>query len=184
MSSGRCWNRCSTRRQARAEACLGPAIRGERDAVHLPHRLPVAHPARGLLPLDAGVVAVPPLVSQRRVGPCSQGPALRRATLAVEPNRSVDGGNRPPPGSRRVERRIHLPRPRRPLRRHKGREASNRLRCLGFWSGTLVDGRVGGGGQAVGPGPGERASVGRRRRDRLRSQAAIRPVPNVPRSRP
>jgi hypothetical protein len=31
------------------------------------------------LPLDAGVVAVPPLVSQRRVGPCSHGPALRRA---------------------------------------------------------------------------------------------------------
>jgi hypothetical protein len=39
-----------------------PDLQGGRDAVRRPHRLPVALPARVVRTVDAGVVAVPPLV--------------------------------------------------------------------------------------------------------------------------
>ncbi len=41
---------------------------------------------------------------------------------------ALDGRHRHPPGPRRVERRVHLPRPRRPLRPHQGRQARRRRR--------------------------------------------------------
>ena len=41
---------------------------------------------------------------------------------------AVDGRHRHPPRPRRLERRLHLPRPRRPLRPHQGRQARRRRR--------------------------------------------------------
>jgi len=55
-SRGCCWNRCSTGTgvqrsgQARTQARARPATGGGRDALHLPHRLPVAVPARVVRP--------------------------------------------------------------------------------------------------------------------------------------
>lgn len=52
-------------RQARTQARAGPAPGCGRDAVHLPHRLPVAVPPGIVRTLDASVVAVSPLDTQR-----------------------------------------------------------------------------------------------------------------------
>ena len=58
-------------------------MRGGRDALRLPHRLPVAVPARVVRALDAGVVAVPPLVTQRHLG--------ASADRAARGSREADG---------------------------------------------------------------------------------------------
>ena len=111
-------------RHAGTQARAGPAAGCGRDAVRLPHRLPVALPTRVVRALDEGVVAVPPLVTQRHLG-ASADSAARGSTGGRWSRRgdAVDAGHRHPPGARSVQRWVHLPRPRRPLRPHQGRQA-------------------------------------------------------------
>ena len=88
------------------------------------HRLSVAIPPRVVRAVDPGVVAVPPLVSQRHVGESAHGAARCRPRGGRSRRRdAVDGGHRHPPRSRVVQRRGNVPRPRRPLRPHQGRQA-------------------------------------------------------------
>ena len=121
----RCWSRRSTH-PASAGPSTGQTCGGWWTGcpLHLAHRLPVAVSARVIRSLDAGVVPVPPLVAQRHLGSGADRAAPGGARgRGPGWGHSVNGGHRHPPGPRRVQRRDHLPRPRRGLRAREGRQA-------------------------------------------------------------
>ncbi len=69
---------------------------GRRDAVHLPHRLPVALPARALPHLDRGLGAVAPLAGERGLGARDDAPRRGRADAPRPGALPVDGHGRRP----------------------------------------------------------------------------------------
>lgn len=87
-----------------------------------PRRVSVALPPGVVRSMDAGLVAVPPLVSH---GTWAQVLTVLHALARIEDGRTdetpLDGRHRHPPGPRRLELRVHLPRPRRTLRPHQGK---------------------------------------------------------------
>jgi hypothetical protein len=126
-----------------------------RVAVHRPDRLSVALSSGVVRAVDSGLNAVSRLVAQRHLGASPDGAARGRTPGGREGGRDgLDDRHRHPSGAWCLQRRIHLPRPRQPLRAHQGRQA-----CRGGGRDRPSGGRSGG-ASLDSREPGQRADVG------------------------